>query len=245
MKTIWMFAFIISTIWSVQAQNATKIKVAHEMAALPYAYDALEKAIDKETMEIHYDRHYRGYYNKFLKAIEGTDLEYLSMNDIFAHITDYPEAVRNNAGGYFNHAMYWTVMSPDGGTLYDHDSFWSEANGKELPNGKLIKAIEKSFGSFEAFKKEFADAGAKQFGSGWAWLCAGKDGKLFVSSTANQNNPLMNDSEQQGIPILCMDVWEHAYYLRYQNKRSSYIENFWSIVNWNEVAKRYAQSAGC
>lgn len=194
------------------------------MAPLPYAYDALEKAIDKETMEIHYDKHFRGYYTKFLKAIEGTDLEYMTMDQIFANITKYPDAVRHNAGGYFNHAMYWTVMSPDGG-------------GK--PTGELAAAIDKSFGSFDEFKKNFSKAGATQFGSGWAWLSVDADGRLFVSSTANQNNPLMNDCKQKGTPILCMDVWEHAYYLRYQNKRTSYIESFWLVVNWDEVASRY------
>ncbi|MFA5419000.1 MAG: superoxide dismutase [Bacteroidales bacterium] len=194
------------------------------MTPLPYAYDALEKAIDKETMEIHYDKHYRGYYTKFLKAIEGTDFEYMTMEQIFADISKYPEAVRNNAGGYFNHAMFWTIMSPDGGGT---------------PSGELATAIDRDFGSFEEFKKQFSNAGATQFGSGWAWLSLGKDGKLIVSSTANQNNPLMDDSDVQGTPILCMDVWEHAYYLRYQNKRGSYIDNFWTVVNWDEVARRF------
>jgi len=225
MKKILIMMAILSTSWMIQAQNMTKTKVEHVMAPLPYAYDALEKAIDKETMEIHYDRHYRGYYNNFLKAIAGSDLENMTMEEIFANISKYPEGTRNNAGGYFNHAMYWTVMSPDGG-------------GK--PTGELAAAIDKSFGSFDEFKKNFSKAGATQFGSGWAWLSVDADGRLFVSSTANQNNPLMNDCEQKGTPILCMDVWEHAYYLRYQNKRGSYIDNFWTVVNWDEVANRFA-----
>jgi len=224
MKKLMLIAFIFGTAWTLQAQLKMKEKVTHEIAPLPYAYDALEKAIDKETMEIHYDKHFRGYYTKFLKAIEGTDLEYMTMDQIFANITKYPDAVRHNAGGYFNHAMYWTVMSPDGG-------------GK--PTGELAAAIDKSFGSFDEFKKNFSKAGATQFGSGWAWLSVDADGRLFVSSTANQNNPLMNDCKQKGTPILCMDVWEHAYYLRYQNKRTSYIESFWLVVNWDEVASRY------
>jgi Fe-Mn family superoxide dismutase len=225
MKNLLMMLFILGAVFTMQAQMVGKTKIKHEMAPLPYAYDALEKAIDKETMEIHYDKHYRGYYTNFLKAIEGTDLEYMTMEQIFADITKYPDAVRNNAGGYFNHAMYWTIMSPNGGGT---------------PTGELATAIDRDFGSFEEFKKQFSNAGATRFGSGWAWLSLSKDGKLFVSSSANQNNPLMDDSDVQGTPILCMDVWEHAYYLRYQNKRGSYIDNFWTVVNWDEVVRRFA-----
>ncbi|MBU2464769.1 MAG: superoxide dismutase, partial [Bacteroidetes bacterium] len=146
-----------------------------------------------------------------------------SLEDIFANVSKYPEAVRNNAGGFYNHAMFWTIMSPDGG-------------GE--PTGKLAEAINKSFGSFEAFKTAFEKAAASRFGSGWAWLSVDEGGKLFISSTANQDNPLMDVNEKQGHPILCLDVWEHAYYLRYQNQRTSYIGNFWKVVNWDEVANR-------
>ncbi len=253
-----VIAFVLSALFTTQAQNESKDKVKHEMAPLPYAYDALEKAIDKETMEIHYDRHYRGYYTKFLKSIEGTDLEYMSMEEIFANMDKYPDAVRNNAGGYYNHAMFWTIMSPNGGVSpaelknlsnghFNHDQFWGTSPSEEMQKyaGMLAAAIDKSFGSFDAFKKQFAVTGASRFGSGWAWLSVDKDGNLFISSTANQNNPLMNDSEEQGSPILCMDVWEHAYYLRYQNKRGSYIDNFFSVINWSEVIKRYMQANKC
>ncbi len=258
MKKILMLMVMLATVGVMQAQETTKTKIKHEMAPLPYAYDALEKAIDKETMEIHYDKHYRGYYNKFLKAIEGTELEYMTMEEIFANISKYPDAVRNNAGGYFNHALYWTIMSPDGGVppaelknfkngKFSHDEYWDKKTPDEKVKlaAQLAKAIDKSFGSFDAFKKEFEKAGATQFGSGWAWLSVDKDGNLFISSTANQNNPLMNDADKQGTPILGMDVWEHAYYLRYQNKRGSYIDNFFSVINWEEVAKRYGKATSC
>ncbi|MBU2554186.1 MAG: superoxide dismutase [Bacteroidetes bacterium] len=195
-----------------------------ELTPLPYGYDALEKAIDKETMEIHYNRHYKGYYNNFLKAIDDTDLKYMTLEEIFAKMDSYPTAVRNNAGGYYNHSLYWLIMSPDGGGQ---------------PEGKLAEAINSTFGSFDDFKTTFAKAGATRFGSGWAWLSVDENGKLFVSSSANQDNPLMNTEDKQGTPILGMDVWEHAYYLRYQNKRGSYIDSFWTVVNWDEVARRY------
>ncbi|MCF8349210.1 MAG: superoxide dismutase [Bacteroidales bacterium] len=195
-----------------------------ELTPLPYGYDALEKAIDKETMEIHYNRHYKGYYNNFLKAIDDTDLKYMTLEEIFAKMDSYPTAVRNNAGGYYNHSLYWLIMSPDGGGQ---------------PEGKLAEAMNSTFGSFDDFKTTFAKAGATRFGSGWAWLSVDENGKLFVSSSANQDNPLMNTEDKQGTPILGMDVWEHAYYLRYQNKRGSYIDSFWTVVNWDEVARRY------
>jgi len=218
------FTFIFLFSLSVSAQDMKAKKVNHEFPELPYAYDALEKAIDSETMNIHYNKHFRGYYNKFLKAIEGTPLEMMTMEEIFANVSKYDAAVRNNAGGFYNHAMFWTIMSPDGG-------------GK--PSAKLEAAINKSFGSMDNFKKEFEAAAASQFGSGWAWLSKDKQGNLFVSSTPNQDNPLMDAIEKQGHPILALDVWEHAYYLRYQNKRTSYIGNFWEVVNWDEVEKRF------
>jgi Fe-Mn family superoxide dismutase len=197
--------------------------VIHEFKALPYSYDALEPYIDAQTMEIHYSKHHVGYYKKFLAAIEGTGLGQKNMEAIFSNISDYSDAVRNTGGGYWNHQFFWSVMSPEGGEL----------------TGKLKEALDRDFGSLDNFKKEFAAAGAKRFGSGWAWLAVDKNGKLFVSSTANQNNPLMNTEEKQGTPLLTIDVWEHAYYLKYQNKRGDYLSNFWNVVNWKQVAENY------
>lgn len=192
---------------------------------LPYAYDALEPVIDKLTVEIHYSRHHRAYYDNFLKAIAGTDMEKMNIYDIFFKISDLPAAVRNNAGGYFNHALYWHNMSQKGGGN---------------PSGELARAIDRTFGSFDEFKKRFDDAAKTRFGSGWAWLAVDlKSGELFVSSTANQDNPLMNTESNRGFPILGIDVWEHAYYLKYQNKRADYVESFWKIINWNDVEARY------
>lgn len=218
------FALLIAVSFSAPAQSMKAEKINHEFPELPYAYDALEKAIDSETMNIHYNKHFRGYYNKFLKAIEGSPLEMMTLEDIFANVSKYDAAVRNNAGGFYNHAMFWTIMSPDGG-------------GK--PSAKLEEAIVNSFGSMDNFKKEFEAAAASQFGSGWAWLSKDSQGNLFVSSTPNQDNPFMDVVEKQGYPILALDVWEHAYYLKYQNKRTSYIGNFWEVVNWPEVEKRF------
>lgn len=218
------FALLIAVSFSATAQSMKAEKINHEFPELPYAYDALEKAIDSETMNIHYNKHFRGYYTKFLKAIEGSPLEMMTLQEIFANVSKYDAAVRNNAGGFYNHAMFWTIMSPDGG-------------GK--PGAKLEEAIVNSFGSMDNFKKEFEAAAASQFGSGWAWLSKDSQGNLFVSSTPNQDNPLMDVVEKQGHPILGLDVWEHAYYLRYQNKRTSYIGNFWEVVNWSEVEKRF------
>lgn len=224
MKRIIAFTLFFSAFLAMEAQQMERSVTKFELTPLPYGYDALEKAIDKETMEIHYNRHYKGYYNNFLKAIEDTDLKYMTLEEIFAKMDSYPTAVRNNAGGYYNHSLYWLIMSPDGGGQ---------------PEGKLAEAINSTFGSFDDFKTTFAKAGATRFGSGWAWLSVDENGKLFVSSSANQDNPLMNTEDKQGTPILGMDVWEHAYYLRYQNKRGSYIDSFWTVVNWDEVARRY------
>jgi len=224
MKRIIAFTVFFSAFLAMEAQQMERSVTKFELTPLPYGYDALEKAIDKETMEIHYNRHYKGYYNNFLKAIDDTDLKYMTLEEIFAKMDSYPTAVRNNAGGYYNHSLYWLIMSPDGGGQ---------------PEGKLAEAINSTFGSFDDFKTTFAKAGATRFGSGWAWLSVDENGKLFVSSSANQDNPLMNTEDKQGTPILGMDVWEHAYYLRYQNKRGSYIDSFWTVVNWDEVARRY------
>lgn len=195
-----------------------------EFQPLPYAYDALEPSIDKLTLEIHYSKHHKAYYDNFMAAIKGTEMESMDIKDIFRNISKYPMAVRNNSGGYFNHAFYWENM---------------KAHGGGLPTGKLAEAITRSFTSFDEFKKQFSDAGKTRFGSGWAWLCAGENGNLFICSTPNQDNPLMDIAEKKGIPLLTMDVWEHAYYLKYQNKRADYIDAFWNIVNWEEVARRY------
>lgn len=191
---------------------------------LPYAFNGLEPHIDAMTMEIHHDKHHAGYTNNLNNAIKGTDLENASIEDILADISNQSGAVRNNGGGYYNHCMFWEVMSPNGGGA---------------PTGELGDAINAKFGSFEAFKDEFSKAAATRFGSGWAWLVVDASGNLAVTSTANQDNPMMDIAEVKGTPILCVDVWEHAYYLKYQNRRPEYIENFFNVVNWDEVTKRY------
>ncbi|UTW67041.1 superoxide dismutase [bacterium SCSIO 12643] len=191
---------------------------------LPYAFNGLEPHIDAMTMEIHHDKHHAGYTNNLNNAIQGTDLENASIEDILADISNQSGAVRNNGGGYYNHCMFWEVMSPNGGGA---------------PTGELGDAINAKFGSFEAFKDEFSKAAATRFGSGWAWLVVDASGNLAVTSTANQDNPMMDIAEVKGTPILCVDVWEHAYYLKYQNRRPEYIENFFNVVNWDEVTKRY------
>jgi Fe-Mn family superoxide dismutase len=196
-----------------------------EFPKLDYAFDALEPHIDARTMEIHYTKHHMAYYNNMMAAVKGTEMENLSLGDLMANISKYPTAVRNNAGGYINHNLYWKVMGPKGG-------------GE--PTGKVAEAIVRDFGSFEAFKDAFAKAGATRFGSGWAWLCAEADGKLSVCSTANQDNPWMDVvNDCNGTPILGMDVWEHAYYLLYQNRRPDYINAFFNVINWDEVNRSY------
>jgi superoxide dismutase, Fe-Mn family len=203
------------------AMNST---AKFEFQPLPYAYDALEPYIDKETLEIHYSKHHKAYFDNFINAIKGTEMESMDIKDIFRNISKYPMAVRNNSGGYFNHTFYWENM---------------KAHAGGLPTGKISEAINKSFTSFDEFKKQFSDAGKTRFGSGWAWLCLDDKGGLFICSTPNQDNPLMDIAEKKGIPLLTMDVWEHAYYLKYQNKRADYIDAFWNIVNWGEVGRRY------
>jgi Fe-Mn family superoxide dismutase len=194
---------------------------------LPYSYDALESFIDKNTMEIHYSRHHRAYFNNFVKAADELKLEEMAIEEIFNQVSNYPTTVRNNGGGYYNHNLFWEIMSPNGG-------------GE--PSEKLMKAIEKSFGSFDDFKKQFQAAATGQFGSGWAWLSVDKDGELFVSNTPNQDNPLMDIAEKRGTPILGLDVWEHAYYLHYQNKRGDYAGNFWEVVSWEVVEQKYKEA---
>ncbi|CAD0003931.1 MULTISPECIES: superoxide dismutase [Flavobacterium] len=200
--------------------------MAFELPQLPYAYDALEPHIDARTMEIHHSKHHNAYTTNLNAAITGTDLEGKTIENILINLDKSNAAVRNNGGGFYNHNLFWTVMSPNGGGL---------------PTGDLLAAIEASFGTFEEFKAKFAKAGATQFGSGWAWLTVQKGGKLEVVGTPNQDNPLMPEvAGNGGTPILGMDVWEHAYYLNYQNRRPDYIEAFFSVINWTEVARRFA-----
>lgn len=200
--------------------------MAFELPKLPYSYDALEPHIDARTMEIHYSKHHQAYTTNLNAAIEGTDLAGKSIEDILKNLDLNNKPVRNNGGGFYNHNLFWEVMAPNAG-------------GE--PTGELATAINEAFGSFEAFKDAFAKAGATQFGSGWAWLCV-KDGKLEVCATANQDNPLMPGIGCEGMPILGLDVWEHAYYLNYQNRRPDYINAFFNVVNWDAVAKKYADA---
>ena len=197
-----------------------------EFPQLPYAYDGLEPFIDKLTVEIHYSRHQKTYFDNFVNAVKGSEAEKMSIEEIFGSISKLPLAVRNNGGGFYNHVLYWENLKVNGGK----------------PSAKLEAAILKAFGSMDELKKLFTDAGKTRFGSGWAWLSVDKSGNLFVSSTPNQDNPLMDIAEKQGTPILAMDVWEHAYYLKYQNKRPDYIEAFWSIINWDVVSQRFEEA---
>lgn len=196
--------------------------MAFELQDLPYAFDALEPHIDARTMEIHHGKHHKAYTDNLNKAIEGTDLEGLPIEEILEKGVHNP-AVRNNGGGYYNHNLFWQIMSPNGGGQ---------------PSGELADAINSAFGSFDAFKEEFSKAASTRFGSGWAWLVL-KDGKLEVCSTANQDNPLMQGVGCEGKPILGLDVWEHAYYLNYQNRRPDYISAFFNVVDWDKVAELY------
>lgn len=198
--------------------------MAFELPKLPYAYDALEPHIDAQTMEIHHSKHHAGYTSKLNDAVDGTDLASKSIEEILENLDMDNKAVRNNGGGYYNHTMFWEVMNPE---------------NKGRLSGALKEAIDEAFGSFENFKDKFSNAAATQFGSGWAWLCVKKGGKLDICSTPNQDNPLMPGVGCGGTPILALDVWEHAYYLKYQNKRPDYINAFFNVINWNEVEKRY------
>lgn len=198
--------------------------MAFELPKLNYAHDALEPHIDAKTMEIHHGKHHAGYTSKLNAAVEGTDLEGKSIEEILQNLDLSNGAVRNNGGGFYNHRLFWEVMSPDGGGN---------------PSGDLAKAIDDSFGSFDAFKEKFSNAAATQFGSGWAWLCVHNGGQLEVCSTPNQDNPLMPNVGCAGTPILGIDVWEHAYYLNYQNKRPDYISAFFNVIHWEKVAELY------
>ena len=197
-----------------------------ELPALPYAFNALEPYIDARTMEIHHGKHHAAYVANLNKAVEGTDLEGKSLEELFKNISKLPAAVRNNGGGHYNHSMFWTIMGPNKGGS---------------PSGALLDAINGTFGTFDKFKEQFNNAAATRFGSGWAWLVL-SNGKLAVSSTPNQDNPLMDLAEVKGFPVMGLDVWEHAYYLNYQNRRPDYISAWWNVVNWDEVAKRFSSA---
>jgi len=197
--------------------------MSFELPALDYAYNALEPHIDAQTMEIHHTKHHAAYTDKLNAAVAGSVLEKQSIEEILSKVSSLPVAIRNNGGGFYNHNLFWKIMSPTGG-------------GE--PSGDLADEIKKNFGSFDNFKKEFSNAAATRFGSGWAWLVKTGSG-LKVTSTPNQDNPLMDISDTKGTPILALDVWEHAYYLHYQNRRPDYIAAFWNVINWDEVNKRF------
>ena len=200
--------------------------MAFELPPLPYSFGSLEPHIDALTMEIHHDRHHNAYITNLNNAIAGTDLEGKSLDEILSNIDDYSAAVRNNGGGHYNHSLFWTVMSPNGGGQ---------------PEGDLAQAINARFGSFDSFKNEFSTAAATRFGSGWAWLCKKGGGEVDVCSSPNQDNPVMPGIGCGGTPILGLDVWEHAYYLKYQNNLLDYIDVLWNVINWEEEARRYAE----
>lgn len=194
------------------------------LPALPYDFSALEPHIDTKTMEIHHGKHHQAYVTNLNNAIAGTEMEGKSLEELMANISKYPAAVRNNGGGHFNHSLFWQILAPNAGGA---------------PTGKLAEAIDAELGGFEKFKEDFTKAAVTRFGSGWAWLCVKADGKLCVCSSPNQDNPLMDVSECPGTPILGLDVWEHAYYLHYQNRRPDYITAFFNLINWAEVSRRF------
>lgn len=196
-----------------------------KLPSLKYSYAALEPHIDARTMEIHHTKHHAAYTNNLNSAVENTGMAGLSIEDLLKDISKHPAGVRNNGGGFYNHNLFWEVMSPGGG-------------GE--PSGKLLEAINSSFGSFDAFKEGFSKAAATRFGSGWAWLVK-QDSGLVISSTPNQDNPLMDVADVKGVPVLGLDVWEHAYYLNYQNRRPDYIAAFWNVINWDEVSRRFRE----
>jgi len=196
--------------------------MAHTLPALPYGYDALEPHIDTQTMQIHHGKHHQAYVDNLNKALAGTDGENKSLEELMANISAYPMPVRNNGGGHYNHSLFWSILGPGG----------------SVPSGKLADAINATFGSLDGLKEKMNTAGTTRFGSGWAWLVE-VDGTLVVCSTPNQDNPLMDIAEVKGTPILGIDVWEHAYYLKYQNKRPDYLNAIWNVINWSEVGRRY------
>lgn len=201
--------------------------MAFKLPDLPYSYDALEPHFDARTMEIHHQKHHAGYTRKLNDAIAGTKLEKMSIEQILENVSNHSGAVRNNAGGFYNHSLFWKILSPKGGE-------------KPKETTRIHKAINRAFGSFESFKEEFKKAATGQFGSGWAWLCIDDPvGELYICSTANQDNPLMDTNNFTGIPVLGLDVWEHAYYLKYQNRRGDYVDAFFELINWDEIERRY------
>jgi superoxide dismutase, Fe-Mn family len=213
---------------TLQSVKLTGIEGAppSEFPPLPFSYSALEPYIDARTMEIHYDKHHRAYYTNFMNAVKGSPLEGKSMTEIFSSVSKQTDAVRNNGGGYYNHLFFWNNLG----------------TGNPGPSAELSAAITKTFGSVDKLKETFNTAAKTRFGSGWAWLYLNSDKSLAVGSTPNQDNPLMDVSAIKGVPLLTLDVWEHAYYLKYQNKRADYIDAFWNVVNWDEVGRRYLQA---
>ncbi len=219
-----MTAIILTNITVSNSLAQEKNNVYHEFPKLPYNYNSLEPYIDAQTMELHYSKHHRTYYDNFIKAIAGTDLEKKSIAEIFSKVSTASPAVRNMGGGYYNHIIFWENLTPNPGKI----------------SSELEKAIVENFGSLDSFKENFTKASSSVFGSGWAWLIVSeKDNKLRITTTPNQDNPLMDVSTEKGYPLLTIDVWEHAYYLKYQNRRAEYLNAFWNIVNWEEVSKRY------
>jgi len=224
--SIFQLMIIIMTA-STAGVNAQPAAGPFQLITLPYAYNALEPYIDAQTMEIHHSRHHQAYVTNLNTAIKGTDGEKMSLTEILANTKKFDMKVRNNAGGVYNHDLFFTTLSPNGGGQ---------------PTGELAAAIDAAFGSFDNLKTQMNTAGANRFGSGWAWLYVTPEGKLAVGSTPNQDNPLMDIAEFKGTPIFGIDVWEHAYYLKYQNRRNEYIANWWNVVNWDEVARRFTMS---
>ena len=224
--TTVLAAPVLGSLTSAAAEQKTF--TGHVFPELGYAFDALEPYIDARTMELHYGKHHRGYYDKFMAAAESASLLKTPMPEIFAQVSKYSESIRNNGGGYYNHLLFWENMTPQ----------------KSEISSALKAAIVKDFGSYEEFVRQFSNAAKTQFGSGWAWLSVDRNKKLFVSSTPNQDNPLMDVVAQRGVPLLALDVWEHAYYLHYQNRRPDYVDNFWNIINWQVVDSRYQKALG-
>ena len=229
-RSIIIFVLLLSGI-ALYAQSTLQILQTlvgkTTFPKLPYSYTALEPNIDSVTMRIHYSKHFKAYYDNFKKAVTGTPFENQTVKDLFAGISSAPPAVKNNAGGFYNHALYWEIMAPNSGGI---------------PTGDLSDKIGVTFGGFDNFKKAFTDAAMGRFGSGWAWLIVKSDKSLAIVSTANQDNPLMGNAEVKGTPILLIDVWEHAYYLKYQNRRADYVAAFWNVINWKAVSELYAKA---
>jgi superoxide dismutase, Fe-Mn family len=221
---LWIGSTILSSCASSAKVVSSKYNTPFQQQPLPYSYNALNEAIDGTTMEIHYTKHAAGYATNLQDAIKAEGVKANSVEEVLRNISKYSVKMRNNGGGHYNHELFWQCMTP---------------KGSERPSAALATAIDQSFGSFEAFKTQFTDAGKNRFGSGWAWLVVDNDKKLRIGSTPNQDNPLMDVSDFKGFPVLGLDVWEHAYYLRYQNKRPDYINNWWKVVNWAYVADRF------